>query len=649
MNPDPMDGPAAASPSNSTGARLRGLFRGWQQRFGLDLRSLALFRILFGLLLLVDLAARLTDLRVFYSDAGVLPRVDLLGRVATGSTPWLVSLHMVSGLWGVQLLLFAVSAFCAFCLLIGYRTRLFTLLSWVLLVSLHNRNLTILNAGDLLFRVLLFWSLFLPLGARCSVDAAMKAPVRAGPGNRNDRTWSVPAFCFMAQVTILYWATALLKNHPVWTGDLTAVWYALQLDYMALPLGVLLRELPSGLLEALTRTTLLVEFLVPVLIWIPFLVGPLRLAACIVMIGMHLAFTATLQIGLFSWVCSAMWLALLPPWVWDRLFVCFRRDPERLGMTIHYDADCGFCRRMVLLLRAFFLLPETRIAEAQDDAEIERDMRAHNSWVVTDCRGRRRFKFEAFGYVLSRSPWAWPAGKIMGLVAFRRMGTWLYEQTANRRELMGRLTGWIRPRPERRVRQPLLWLRNGFLLATLAYILLWNARIFHNKETFAPDSAPGRISTTSAEWIDGRDDGVDRRWYGRLMRVGQSWQMFAPYPPRIIGWYVVVGTLEDGTQIDLYRHVVFGEESPAVSWDRPDRLVETFRGPRWRKYMISLRKKEKKDYRPLLCKYLAREWKREFGDAAPLELVELFVMEERIKAYEPNSEPKKRRLWYYTP
>ena len=648
-----MDGPAAVSSSNSTAARLRGLLRGWQQRFGLDLRALALFRILLGLLLLADLAARLTDLRVFYSDAGVLPRVDLLGRVATSSTPWLVSLHMVSGLWGVQLLLFASAAFCAFCLLIGHRTRLFTFLSWVLLVSLHNRNLTILNAGDLLFRVLLFWSLFLPLGARCSVDAAMRDPSGAGPAQRNDRTWSVPAFCFMAQVTILYWATALLKNHPVWTGDRTAVWYALKLDYMALPLAVLMRELPAAWLELTTRTTLLVELLVPVLIWIPFLVGPLRLAACVVMIGMHLGFAATLQIGLFSYICSAMWLALLPPWVWDRLFARFRRDSRRLGLTIHYDADCGFCRRMVLLLRSFFLLPETRIAEAQEDAEIERDMRELNSWVVTDCEGKRRYKFEAFSYVLSCSPWAWPAGKILGMAAFRKTGTWLYEQTANRRELMGRLTGWIRARPDRPVRRPLVWLRNGFLLATLAYVVLWNGRIFHNKEVFAADAVAGRFSAASASWIYSRDDEegnrVDRRWYGRLLRVGQSWQMFAPYPPRIIGWYVVVGTLEDGSQVDLYRHVVFGEESPEVSWDRPNRLVETFRGPRWRKYMMSLRKKEKKDYRPLLCKYLAREWKREFGDAAPLTLVELFFNEERVRAYEPNTEPKKRRLWYYTP
>ena len=164
----------------------------------------------------------------------------------------------------------------------------------------------------------------------------------------------------------------------------------------------------------MTRTTLLVELMVPVLIWIPFLVGPLRLAACIVMIGMHLAFAATLQIGLFSWICSAMWLALLPPWVWDKLFSRFRRDPRRLGLTIHYDGDCGFCRRMVLLLRAFILLPETRISEARNDPEIERDMRALNSWVVTDCEDKRHYRFEALSYVLSCSPWACACGEDPG-------------------------------------------------------------------------------------------------------------------------------------------------------------------------------------------------------------------------------------------
>ncbi len=645
-----MDQPV--SPSTSTLSRLGVGLRRWQERFGLDLRGLALFRILLGTLLLLDLAARAADLRVFYSDAGVLPRIDLLDRLATGLTPWSVSLHMMSGLWGVQLLLFAIAAFCAVCLLIGHRTRLFTVLSWLLLMSLHSRNPTILNAGDVLFRMLMFWSMFLPLGARCSVDAAMKEPQESDPAARNDRIWSVPALCFMAQVSIVYWATALLKTHPIWTEDRSAVWHALKLDYMALPLATLMREWPQGLLELMTRGTLFLELAAPLLLWVPVFVGPLRLTACALMIAMHVTFAATLQLGLFSYVCGAMWLALLPPWAWDRLFAHFRRDPRRLGMTLHYDGDCGFCRRMVLVIRGFFLLPETAIARAQDDRKIERAMRNRDSWVVTDHEGRHHYKFEALAYVLSRSPWAWPLGAVLGAGVFRKAGAWLYDQTAGHRERMGRLTGWMRPRPARPPRRPLVWLRNAFLLATFAYVVLWNARGLHTKEVFQADSGAGKLSAAAAGWISGsRDRGppVDRRWYGRVLQISQLWTMFAPYPSRISGWYVVVGTLADGSQVDLYRHVVLGEEFAPVSWDRPERLVETFRGPRWRKYMMSLRKKQKREYRPLLCKYLAREWKREFGLSAPLTLVELYFNEERIEAYEPNTGPTKRRLWYYTP
>jgi len=40
--------------------------------FGLDLRSIALFRILLGTLLLSDLLLRASDITAFYTDQGVL-------------------------------------------------------------------------------------------------------------------------------------------------------------------------------------------------------------------------------------------------------------------------------------------------------------------------------------------------------------------------------------------------------------------------------------------------------------------------------------------------------------------------------------------------------------------------------------------------
>ena len=46
------------------------------QLFGVDLRSLALFRVAIAVVVLVDLVVRADDLTALYTDVGVLPRSD---------------------------------------------------------------------------------------------------------------------------------------------------------------------------------------------------------------------------------------------------------------------------------------------------------------------------------------------------------------------------------------------------------------------------------------------------------------------------------------------------------------------------------------------------------------------------------------------
>ncbi|NES03254.1 MAG: hypothetical protein F6K22_10575 [Okeania sp. SIO2F4] len=127
--------------------------------FNLDLRSLALFRVGSALIIIVDLIQRFPDIKAHYTDFGILPRGPLIEQFLN---PWLWSLHLFSGNVLFQGLLFTVAFICAIALLVGYRTQLFTILSWVLLAYLHSRNNIILNAGDYELRLLLFWGIFLP-------------------------------------------------------------------------------------------------------------------------------------------------------------------------------------------------------------------------------------------------------------------------------------------------------------------------------------------------------------------------------------------------------------------------------------------------------------------------------------------------------
>ena len=133
--------------------------------FGVDVRSLAVFRMGLSLVVLGDLADRARHLTLLYTDFGVLPRAAALAFFSADTH---LSLHMMSGLFWAQAALFILAACAALALLVGYRSRLATALSWALLVSLQMRNWPILHGGDALLRMLLFWSMFLPMGATYS-------------------------------------------------------------------------------------------------------------------------------------------------------------------------------------------------------------------------------------------------------------------------------------------------------------------------------------------------------------------------------------------------------------------------------------------------------------------------------------------------
>ena len=135
--------------------------------FGLDLRSLAAMRIGLAGVVLTDLAIRASDFHAMYSSAGLAPVefVRSLQRIPV----W--SLHLLSGSDAWQVFLFGLATVVAVAMLVGYRTRLAVIASWILLTSVQMRMPMVLNAGDTLLRVALFWSMFLPLGAVWSSTA----------------------------------------------------------------------------------------------------------------------------------------------------------------------------------------------------------------------------------------------------------------------------------------------------------------------------------------------------------------------------------------------------------------------------------------------------------------------------------------------
>ena len=123
-----------------------------KNNFSVDLRSLAITRIVFSLLIFIDLIIRSRFLEEFYTDSGIMP---LRALRLIYPTNYHNSLHALSGEYPYELSLFLLAVLFAFLLLIGLFTRIATIISWALLVSLNLRNPLILQGGDTLFKCLM--------------------------------------------------------------------------------------------------------------------------------------------------------------------------------------------------------------------------------------------------------------------------------------------------------------------------------------------------------------------------------------------------------------------------------------------------------------------------------------------------------------
>lgn len=260
----------------------------------LDLRSLAAFRVGLGVIVLADLAGRVGDRATFYAAGGLATRFGDWPLCGLGASPAFVTV------------LFAIHAAAAVALVLGFRSRLAAATTWLLLLCLHHRNPFVLNAGDALLRLLLLWSIFLPLGARFALDARRNA--HAAVVVRSPATLALAV-----QVVSIYAFTVILKSGAAWLPSGTALYFALSNDSLASGLGHALTAWPA-LLHGMTYAVLFIEAVAPLLLVAP--AARHRLAGAAALAGLHLGIALFMRVGLFPYVSIVAVLPFLPPELW---------------------------------------------------------------------------------------------------------------------------------------------------------------------------------------------------------------------------------------------------------------------------------------------------------------------------------------------
>jgi hypothetical protein len=194
-------------------------------------------------------------------------------------------------------------------LIVGYKTRIATILSFLFVISLDNHNPLITSHADSLFRLLFFWAMFLPLGERWSVDAVQ----RETPGRPVIANLASAAMLFqMLYMYVVNGALKTLSNSWV-SGTATPIVFGL--DDMTYFLAVYLREYPTllGYGGMLWFGMLLAS---PLLMILP---GWPRAIFASMFVIVHFSFGVTVRIGGFAWVAIAGVILFLPGQLWDAL------------------------------------------------------------------------------------------------------------------------------------------------------------------------------------------------------------------------------------------------------------------------------------------------------------------------------------------
>lgn len=382
--------------------------------------SLALFRILFGALMLLFVALLAPELLTWFGRGGPFTPHD-------ASTFWGNVPDYSLLLWfpapAAVFAFFAVFTLAACCLMIGLWTRLSALLVFLGLVSIGHRSPLILNGGDTAFRMMAFYLILAPCGAALSVDR-LRALLR---GTARVRPPLVPPWAqrlLQLQMCLVYAMTVLLKLQGHAWQDGTALYYTSRLEaFDRFPLPLVFHSLP--LVNLLSYWTLAAEIGLAVLVWVP----GLRRFVLLNGVLLHLGIEYSMNIPLFAFAMLAWYVTFVDvegSWAWlqahwplrtfSRARLYLREQSPMVGLLPLLAATDILGRIDFVMLDRSARIPGLQGRPRQDLCLVTMD-------------GRAYLGEAAFRWLSWRLPVLWPVALLLpvpGVAAAMRL---LYRQT----------------------------------------------------------------------------------------------------------------------------------------------------------------------------------------------------------------------------
>src|SRR4029077_13809799 len=256
--------------------------------------------------------------------------------------------------------LFWVFLASAALLTVGLFTRFNSLLVFLCLTSIQQRNLYITSGGDTFLRLAGFFLIFAPAGAALSVDRLIRIlRGKEGASVLPRNPWAQRMIQF--ELALLYFSSFCWKVQGAPWVQGTALYYVYHLDeFHRFPLPSLF--LRPTMLKLGTWLALALEFSLGVLIWIK----ELRYFILALGVLFHLWLEYSINVPLFEWDVLAAYVLFVEPddmarvwnWIHDRIAV-------HLGgpVMVIYDGASERLRRIAKVLRAIDVLRQLSLVD----------------------------------------------------------------------------------------------------------------------------------------------------------------------------------------------------------------------------------------------------------------------------------------------
>ncbi len=552
------DGKSKSKPEpKAAWARVMDFFK--ERYLGADPRWLGVHRICLGVLLMVEVLRRMYYARAFYSNDGILPNHFSLFRPMGRN---LFSIYHAFSSYGEVLIAFSLTLVIFFLFTIGYKTKLFHVLSAICIVSLNNRNIFVENGGTVVVNIMTVYTVFLPMGRRFSVDAVLRSlrqkrdqsvhdlNVRPDPFRDTNRVYSLMVLLFLVQWAAIYFFNAVHKDGIGWRNGTALHWFFWQ-DRIVTELGIWARENVSiAPLRWMTYSTLVIEGALAVLILFPFWQTWTRRLIFVLVLALHGGIAATSRIGPFSYVMSLFPILLLGAADFNAISRWFSR-PGR-ARTVIFQSDAGLCFQICRVLDRLDPFERLTFVDHRQTELLPKGYDAKAGLVVYDPTLRRLYaKEHALSQALRVLPLGvlysfWPRLPLFSYWARRALGArrarvrtseWWGANAvpaspvgaAARTEDFVERKGLLRMEAEK--------LAFGLKEVVVAFLAVACVLAMLHDNRFANQ----RIKVKRPEWT------LKIMEYPRLL---QGWGMFAPEPPYEDGRVIVDGRTKDGRKLD---------------------------------------------------------------------------------------------------